>query len=110
MKELVERLARRGIVCRRLEPYPLFRLGSRRRIDLYLGVGTDGYYCTVVHIARKSRILRKDAQIFQDLRHAMEEKEGHRIPRAYTLIDAPLCSKAKTQLEEWGWKVIMGNG
>ena len=105
MREVVETLAKRGIVCRRLDRVEPRELGSRKRVEIYTGVGTDAYYCLVIAIRKKSRILGKEAEELMTLHRRFEEKLGAVVKRRYLLFDAPLCSQAKSLLERKGWKI-----
>jgi hypothetical protein len=106
MREVVERLAKRGVVCRRLERVEPRELGSRKRAEIYLGVATDDYYCMVIALRKKSRIVQKEARELMELHRRLEAKHAGAVTRRYLLFDAPLCSKAKRLLEEKGWKVF----
>jgi len=106
MKEIVELLARRGVLCRKLKEIEPRELASRKRIGIYLGVEVDDYYCAVFAVKKKSRILRKEAGEFLELQKRLQERLGARIRRNYLLYDAPLCSKAAAMLEEEGWRLI----
>jgi len=106
MKTIVETLAKKGIVCRRLDRIEPRELGSRKRVEIYRGVMTDDYYCLVLLVKKKSRILRKEAEELMELHRRLEEKTEAKIKRLYLLYDAPLCSKASARLKEKGWNVI----
>ncbi len=105
MKALVERLMAHGYLFKSLTPIAPKALGSRKRIAIYLGVDTEGFYAALFHLAKKSRVLRKEAGEIEALYDALVSYNGAHIPRKIILIDAPLCSKAKALLEERGWKV-----
>ena len=105
MKEIVEFLASKKIVCRRLKAIATKELGRRKRVGIYLGVALDDYYCTIMVLKKKSRVLRKEAKELEELHNRLCEKIGAAIKRKYLLMDAPLCSKAAASLEEWGWKI-----
>ena len=110
MKTIVETLAKRGIVCKHLEPLAPKELGSRKRVEIYRGVETDDYYCMVIVVRKKSRILRKEAAEYIELHRRLEEKMGAKVKRRYLLLGAPICSKAAAMLEEEGWKIIPMKG
>jgi len=105
MKRLVELLQQQGSVFKSLEPIAPKSLGSRKKIELYLGVDTAGYYALVAYLAKKSRVLTKEAEAIEGLFTAAQERLGATIPQKIILIDAPLCSKAKAWLEAHGWQV-----
>jgi len=103
MKRLVDRLQRHNIVCKKLTPLLPKELGSRKRIDLYFGTDTLGYYCSVMVLEKKSRVLRKEAEELKRLHTKMEAYVGSAITKKYAWMEAPLCSKAKAWMEAEGW-------
>ncbi len=105
MKELVEYLSRHQIVCKRLKEVTLKSLGSRKKIKLYVGVNLKGYYCSVMILEKKSRVLRKEVGELITLQEKLERHEDTKISKRYIRMTAPLCSHAKAILEENGWKV-----
>ncbi len=110
MKEIVEFLAGEGILCRRFEGVEPKKLGSRKRVEIYRGVDTEGYYCLVIILRKKSRILRKEAEEFEELHRRLETKMEARIKRCFLLYEAPLCSKAAAWLREKGWRIFALGG
>jgi hypothetical protein len=105
MKELVELLAKNSIVCKKLESVDISKLGSRKRIKIYLGVDIKGYYCTIFEVDQKSRFLSKDSQEMNMIFEKLEEYHQGKIGFRYILIKASMCSKAKVLLEVSGWNV-----
>ena len=106
MKHIVERLRIRGILCRKFSEVSPKEIGTRKRITLYIGVNLAGYYCSVMVLSKKSRVLRKEAEALAELHTKMEEWKGTMIPKKYIWVDAPLCSKAKTWMEQEGWEFL----
>ncbi len=105
MKELVEFFKKRGIIFRSLRPLDPKALGIKKRLELFEGVDLEGAFVLVMKIARKSRVVQKEAQQLEVLAKEIESKVGHRFKYRYMIIQAPLCSKAKKWLEENGWRV-----
>ncbi len=106
MKTIVEQLRIHGILCRKFSELSPKELGTRKRITLYMGVDLEGYYCSVMVLSKKSRVLRKEAEELAGLHKKMEIWKGTTIPKKYIQVDAPLCSKAKAWMEEEGWKFL----
>jgi len=106
VKEIVEVLARKGVVCRRLERVEPRELASRKRVEIYHGVMANDYYCMALVLRKKSRILKKDAEEFMELHRRLEERMDANIKRRYLLFDAPLCSQAADRLREKGWRLL----
>ena len=106
MKPIIEALRTHGIVCKSLSEISPKTLGSRKRIALYIGVDLKGYYCSVMAVSKKSRVVRKEAEELMRLHEKMEVWNGTTIPKKYIRVDAPLCSKAKKRMEQEGWKFV----
>lgn len=56
-------------------------------------------------ISQKSRVLVKDTEKIEDILKKTEGYLDKIFQEKTVVIDAPLCSKAKKQLESLGWKV-----
>jgi len=80
-------------------------LGSRKKIELYLGIDLKGYYALVMNVETKSRVLRKEAGELMVLHEKLEKYIDSKVTKKYIHIKAPLCSHAKAMLVERGWKV-----
>jgi len=106
MKEIVEAMNAKNIICKSLEEVMPKALGSRKKVALYVGVDLKGYYCLVMKLRKKSRVLRKEATELMLLHEKMESYKDTKITKKYIWIEAPLCSKAKALLQEHGWKVF----
>lgn len=105
MKNIVEKMQRKNVICKSLENVEVKVLGSRKKVRLYVGVDLKKYYCLVMHLSKKSRVLQKEAKELMALHEKMEVYKKTKIMKKYLWIEAPLCSKAKALLEENGWKV-----
>ena len=106
MKQIVEAMNSKNIICKSLEEVAPKVLGSRKKVALYVGVDLKAYYCLVMRVVKKSRVLRKEATELMMLHEKMEKFKDTKITKKYIWIEAPLCSKAKALLEENGWKVM----
>ena len=105
MKEIVEYLQKKNMIFKSLNEISPKEIGSRKKIELYLGVDLKGYYTLVMRVEKKSRVLRKEAGELMLLHEKLEKYIDSKIIKKYMIIKAPLCSKAKALLEEHGWKV-----
>ena len=105
MKQIVEYLHSKKLIFKSLKEITPKELGSRKKIELYLGVDLKGYYALVMSVEKKSRILRKEANELMVLHEKLETYIDSKITKKYIIIKSPLCSKAKALLEEYGWKV-----
>jgi len=105
MKEVVEYLQEKNIIFKSLKEITPKELGSRKKIDIYLGVDLKGYYADIIVLEKKSRVLRKEVGDLLLLHEKLEKYIDSKITKKYIIVKAPLCSKAKALLEENGWKV-----
>jgi len=105
MKEIVEYLQKKNIIFKSLKEITPKELGSRKKIELYLGIDLKGYYTLVMQVEKKSRVLRKEAGELMVLHEKLEKYIDSKITKKYIRIKAPLCSHAKAMLEEHGWRV-----
>ncbi len=105
MKNIVEYLQQQNIIFKSFTPVSPKELGSRKKVDIYLGVDLKGFYADVMYLEKKSRVLRKEVETLLDLHTKLEQYIDSSIKKKYMIIEAPLCSKAKALLEEHGWKV-----
>jgi len=105
MKKIVEYLQEKQLIFKSLKSITPKELGSRKKIELYLGVDLKDYYAVAMVVDKKSRVLRKEAEELMLLHEKLEKYIDSSIKKKYIIIKAPLCSKAKAMLEEHGWKV-----
>jgi len=105
MKDIVEYMRGHNLICKTLKEVKPKEIGSRKRVNIYLGVNLKGYFCMVMVISKKSRILRKEVAQLIELHKKIELYHNSKIKKKYISIDAPLCSHAKKMLEENLWEV-----
>jgi len=105
IKEIVDYLNKKNIICKNLKPILPKELGSRKRVEIYIGVNLKGYYCSVFVIKKRSRIVRKEAFEIIGLHEKLEEYMDTKVFKRYIYIDAPLCSHAKSIMIESGWTI-----
>ena len=105
MKKVVEYLQTKNIIFKSFKEIVPKELGSRKKIEIYVGVDLKGYYAVVMRVEKKSRVLRKEVGELMALHEKLEKYIDSKIKKKYIIIEAPLCSKAKALLEENGWRV-----
>ena len=105
MKAIVDYLQKKQIIFKSLKEVTPKELGSRKKLELYVGVDLKGYYALVMQLEKKSRVLRKEVGELMALHEKLETYIDSRIKKKYIIIKAPLCSKAKALLVENGWRV-----
>jgi len=107
MKSLVDKLQFEDLLFKSLRSISTKELGSRKKIDIYLGIDLKNYYSCIIHINKKSRILQKEAKELMAFHKKLEEYNDSVIKKKYIYIQAPLCSKAKALFEEEGWSILI---
>lgn len=107
MKKIVETLGQKNIIFKSLHKINPIELGSKKHLDIYIGTQLNNFYALVISIERKSRVLSKDVEGYIVLHKKAQEYNDSKIYKKYILIDAPLCSKAKAKLEEYGWVICI---
>ena|SRR5690554_8182650 len=105
MKEIAEYLQKKNLIFKSFKEIKPKTLGSRKRVEIYLGVDLKGYYTLVMQFEKKSRVLQKETHELMGLHEKLELLIERKITQKYILIQAPLCSKAKAFLQEQGWVV-----
>lgn len=109
MKTIVEYLQKKHIIFKSLREIDPKVLHSRKQVKIYLGVDLKRYYTMVMYLEKKSRVVKKEARVLILLHEKLEEYLERKITKKMILINAPLCTKAKSLLEESGWKVWQDN-
>ena len=109
MKAVLEPLRQNGYIFKRFEPFSLRLVGSKKRIDVYHGFDIANRYFLLFVVNRKSKILQKDIKDWFKIKQRIERYYGYAIKINIALINAPLCTKAKSLLLEKGWKIIDEN-
>ena len=107
MKKTIDYLQQKNIIFKSFKEVAPKELGSRKKIEIYVGVDLKGYYAVVMHVEKKSRVLRKEVGELMALHEKLERYMDSKIKKKYIIIKAPLCSKAKALLEENGWRVFV---
>lgn len=105
MKHVVEKMAQAGVLYKKVEPIDTKLLKIRSRVEIYKALDLKRYFALIISVKQKSRILSKDVQKFEDILKKCVLYCDHNFKYKHLLIDAPLCSKAKANLEKLGWKV-----
>lgn len=105
MKQVSDLLVKHRLLYERLEPIALTSLGSRKKLECYLGVDDTKHYNVIFVNPGKTRVLQKDFEQIQELVTRLETLKGHRILKRILFSNAPVCSKAIARYKKEGWKV-----
>lgn len=105
MKEVLEKLSAQHLFSSFLPLSPSL-LKTRRKMVLYKGVDTKQYYHIVFSVAQKSRFGVKHAEEMISYEKSLVAVMEHQFKYKHLLIDAPLCSKARTVLNMDGWNIV----
>lgn len=75
-------------------------LGLRKKIGIFYGEAV-----LLFIISQKSRILIKDTVKIEEIEEKVKEFTKSEFKQKIIVIDSPLCSKAKKELENLKWEV-----
>jgi len=106
MKEVVETLLNKKIICKRLNLINNSNHNIRKKISIYEGVTIKGYNIIIFYIEKKSRILQKEILSYEELLEKLKKELDRNFKIKTLIINAPFCSKAKNLAKELKWKII----
>ena len=107
MKEVVERLQKRGMLFRSFSEIPPKALGSRQRIGIFLGVDLKDFYTMVIHLSSHRPLRQKELENLKGLHLRLEQKRGGRIVKCVVLVEVAPSKKMKQRFKEEGWIVFV---
>lgn len=88
-----------------LEKVETKELGSRKKIDSFLGEGARGSF-VLFYSATKSRVLKGDIDSLELLAHKLSSLKGVVLREKFYISCAPFCSKATQYALTLGWRVV----
>ncbi len=106
MKEIVDTLRKKELIFKKLHVIDNKALKTRKKIAVYEAVDFDRYYTAIFVLEQKSRFLRKDAAVLEELYERLKVLQEHNFKKKILLFKMPFCSKAKKELKESGWRLI----
>ncbi len=106
MKEVVDTLRKKELIYKKFIMIDNKALKTRKKIAVYEAVDFDRYYTAVFVLEQKSRFLRKDASVLETLYERLKVLQDHNFKKKILIYKMPLCSKAKAQMKEEGWRLI----
>ncbi|WP_456480328.1 hypothetical protein [Nautilia sp.] len=95
MKELVEKLRKQNIICKKLEN---LKPKTRKKLKVYVGINLKNEYCLIIEIYKKSRFSLKDTEMLKSL---IPDKINFGYKKKILILNGPICSKAKDKMKEW---------
>ncbi|ABB44165.1 hypothetical protein Suden_0887 [Sulfurimonas denitrificans DSM 1251] len=105
MQIIVDSLRKKGKIYKKMQEIFPKELGIRNRIKIYKATDITGYFWAIFVISQKSKLLIKDVEKFEEIYTKLTLFCAHNFKHKTIFIDAPLCSKAKSALQELGWKI-----
>ncbi len=106
MNEIVDLLLCHKLIFKKLKKIENKTLGTRKKIEIYVGVDLHSNYTGIFELRQKSRFLRKNADDLETLYEKLKIVQEHNFKRKILLFDMPLCSKAHSLMKERKWKLI----
>lgn len=105
MKQVVDALIKKSFLFKSLEPLDPKELGTRKRLKIFHGIDEQDRYVCVFVLSQSSRILSKDVIVYDEIAQKLQTYLGHRIKQRFMFFVAPLCSKARANLEK-NWRLF----
>ena len=105
MQSVVDSLAKKGKLYKKMQEILPKELGIRNKIKIYKATDTHGYFWAIFAVSQKSRVLMKDVHKFEEIFTKLSLYCDHNFKYKTIFIDAPLCSKAKEALNLKGWTI-----
>ncbi|MEA3353090.1 MAG: hypothetical protein U9Q33_04645 [Campylobacterota bacterium] len=84
-------------------------LNIRKKLYIYTALDNNKNHICILNITQKSRVLQKDIEIFEDIFKKLQKLKNISFLDKLIYIESPLCSKAKTKLQNLNWNVINEN-
>lgn len=109
MKDVTAYFVNKNIIFKELNTVEPKELSSRKKIEIYDGIGIDKNYYAIFVLNAKSRFLRKNANDLIQLLNRLIDLKEHNYKKKILLISSPLCSHAKQLLKDNGWSVSTYN-
>ncbi len=106
MKELIESLSNKGLIFKKLEKIKPKELEIRKRVTIYTGIDLKSYHTVILNISQKSRFLTKDILKLEEIFQKIINFKKINCKKKILILNAPLCSKAKSILNEKKWKLF----
>lgn len=97
-------LGERKLLLNGFEQISLANFTRSRTLKAYLGVDMKQFYTLVFLREAKSRLLAKEASVLNEICAQIELAREHAIKKRVLFFDSQICSKARTKLEDGGWK------
>lgn len=102
----LEILSRNRFASARMHELTPAQLGIRKKVRLFHARENDGSSSAVIALTQKSRVVLKDVVVLEQIIGKMALYSQCIYSRKVLLIEAPLCSKARSALEDEGWDII----
>lgn len=103
--ELILFLNKNGFNLSNWEEIPMKSLNSRKKMTCLFGLSNKKSIAIFANFG-KSRVLKKDIEILQDLSKKLENLKHLDIENKIYILNAPICSKALLFAKKDNWKVL----
>jgi hypothetical protein len=106
LKKVIKTLLTKKIILKKLEPFDLARLGSRKKILLFDGVDMLSNYTCIFVIEKKSRFLQKDVLELEKLFEKLVCVKEHNYKKKILLYRMPISLKTQKLLKGLKWTLV----
>ncbi|WP_200762392.1 hypothetical protein [Nitrosophilus alvini] len=105
MKNLIDFFQKKGLIFKKFEPVDLKKYGIRKRVSVFNALTVDNKYMLIIFTSRKSRVLVKDAQSYEEVSELLSKSFSHGFKKKILITDAPVCAKAQSLLKSINWRI-----
>ena len=105
MNLLVDALNQKGCILKSLINIPLKSLGSKKRVECFLGVDLKSNYVCIIKRDSKVKLLSKEYEELNALVDKLQKLRDHNIFKRILFIDSEVCSKVANRAKNDSWRV-----
>lgn len=102
---LSELLLKKGLFLKKFKTIQIKKFSKLKSYKIYYGVDKNGYHTLVYVRDAKSKFILKNAQNLQNLHKLIENSEDKIIKKKILFYNSDICSKAKENLKNDGWRI-----
>ena len=106
MQTVTNLLVNNGLLFTKFENVPLKALGSRKQLTCYFGINSKREFSVVFVNFSKTRLLRKELLVMEDLVVKLEIIKSCKIKSKVLFLKTDICSKALVDFKKSRWRVI----
>ncbi|MBE0491788.1 MAG: hypothetical protein IBX44_06010 [Sulfurospirillum sp.] len=104
-KQISDLAIKRNLVLVKLQVFDKKKLGTRKKLTVFIGLDTKDFYHTFFIFEQKSRFVLQHAHELSQLQVTLDELRKRRSRFKHLCLCCAVCQKAKVFLENEGWRI-----